>query len=162
MFSDLASWAHHKGRDDQAKLETWHEMFWRTLSPILEFCEIQNQVWMIKFSYECDSMLHNAWLDIPYVFLLFIEIISDKHTWRRLIRFTYGWELVVRWVGPFLVLSFSLQHSDSCMIFSHQPFLIFVDSWLTGWCSLGMQTQVPPWLSLSSNGMVENCSSLLH
>ena len=56
-------------------------MTWDVLKnsiPILEFCEMQNQVWMIKFSYECDSMLHNAWLDIPYVFLLFIEIISDK------------------------------------------------------------------------------------
>jgi len=41
---------------------------------------MQNLAWMIEFSYECDSMLHNAWLDIPYVFLLFIAMSSDKHT----------------------------------------------------------------------------------
>ena len=34
---------------------------------------MHNQVWIIKFSYECDSMLHNAWLDIPYVFLLLLK-----------------------------------------------------------------------------------------
>jgi hypothetical protein len=38
--------------------------------------------------------------------------------------------------------------------------LIFVDPWLTSWGSLEMQTQVSPWLSLSSSGMVESCSSL--
>jgi hypothetical protein len=27
---------------------------------------------------------------------------------------------------------------DSCMIFFRQPFLIFVESWLTNWCSLEM------------------------
>jgi hypothetical protein len=43
---------------------------------------------------------------------------------------------------------------------SLSTFLIFVCSWLTSWCSLEMQTQVPPWLSLSSNGVVESCSSL--
>jgi hypothetical protein len=64
-YRDLASWAHHKGRDDQDKLVTWHEMFWRTPSPILEFCRMQNQVLMIEFSCEFDFMLHNAWLDIP-------------------------------------------------------------------------------------------------
>jgi hypothetical protein len=79
-YRDLASWAHHKCRDDQDKLATWHEMFWRTTPPILEFYRIQNQVWMIEFSYGCDFMLHNAWLDIPCVFIHFIEMISDKHT----------------------------------------------------------------------------------
>ena len=53
-------------------------MFWRTPSPILEFCRMQNQVWMIELSCECISMLHNAWLDIPCVFLHFIEMINDK------------------------------------------------------------------------------------
>ena len=114
-------------------------MTWDVLKnsiPILEFCEMQNQVWMIEFSYECDSMLHNAWLDIPYVFLLFIEMISDTHTWRRLIWFTHGQELVVRWAGPFLVLSFSLQHSGSCMIFSRQPllwFMLILGWWVVYW-----------------------------
>jgi len=46
------------------------------------------------------------------------------------------------------------------MLFFHQPFLIFVDSWLTSWGPLEMQTQVPPWLSLSSNGVAESSSSL--
>ena len=38
------------------------------------------------------------------------------------------------------------------MLFFHQPFLIFVDSWLTSWGSLEMQTQVPPWLSNGVGG----------
>ena len=76
---------------------------------------MQNQVWMIEFSYEYDSMLHNAWLDIPYVFLLFIEIISDKHTFGQL-------------------------HD----LFSINPSLIYIDAWLVSWCPLEMRTQVPP------------------
>ena len=55
-------------------------MILRTPSPILEFSKMQNQVWMIEFFYELDFMLHNAWLDIPYVFFRFIEVINDKHT----------------------------------------------------------------------------------
>ena len=102
---------------------------------------MHNQVWMIEFSYECDSILHNAWLDIPYVFLLFIEMISDKHTWRRLIQFTCQWELVVRWAGLFLVLSLDPgdEDMDNFMFFFHQPLLISLDSWLMNWCSLEMQ-----------------------
>ena len=46
------------------------------------------------------------------------------------------------------------------MILFHQPFLIFVDPWLTSWGSLEMQTQISPWLSLSSNGMAKSSSSL--
>jgi len=44
------------------------------------------------------------------------------------------------------------------MLFYHQPFLIFIDSWLTSWGPLEMQTQVSPWLSLSSNGVAESSS----
>ena len=44
------------------------------------------------------------------------------------------------------------------MILFHQPFLIFVDPWLTSWGSLEMQTQISAWLSLSSNGMAESSS----
>ena len=44
LVRDLTSWAHHKGRDDQDKLATWHEMIWRTPSPILKFYRMQNQV----------------------------------------------------------------------------------------------------------------------
>ena len=50
---------------------------------------------------------------------------------------------------------------DNCMLFFHQPFLIFIDSWLTSWGPLEMRTQVSPWLSLSSNGVAESFSSLL-
>ena len=114
--------------------------------------------WMIEFSYECDFMLHNAWLDIPCVFLCFIEMISDKHTWRRLIQFTYGRELVVHWAGLFLVLSFSLQHSDSCMIFSHQPFFDFCWFLVDELVFIRDATQVPSWLS---SGVAESYSSLI-
>jgi hypothetical protein len=67
--------------------------FGRTLSPTLEFCRMQNQVWLMEFSCECDSMLHNTWLNLPRVFLCFIEMISDKHIWRKLVRYTYQWGL---------------------------------------------------------------------
>ena len=94
----------------------------------------------------------------------FTQMISDRTTWRRYVRFTCWWELVVCWVGPFLTLIFvfapSDEDMDNCMLFFHQPFLIFVDPWLTSWGSLEMQTQAPPWLSLSSSGMVESYSSL--
>ena len=142
LVRDLANWAHHKGNNDQDKLATWHEMILRTPSPILEFCKMHNQVWMIEFSYEWDFMLHNARLDIPYVFLRFIKVINHKHTWKRLIRRIYWWALVVRWAVTFLTLSFvfapSDEDTDNCMLFFHQPFLIFVDSWLTNWGSLEM------------------------
>jgi hypothetical protein len=116
-------------------------MFWRTPSPILKFCRMHNLVWMIELSCECDFMLHNTWLDIHCGFLHLIEMISDKHTWRRLIWFTCWWELVVCWAGPFLVLSLDPRDKDTenCMLFFHQPFLIFVDFWLMNWCSLEMQ-----------------------
>ena len=144
LVRDLVGWAHHKGRDDQDKLATWYEMFWRTRSPILEFCRVQKQVWMIELSYECDSMLHHVWLNIPYGFILpfFTQMISDRTTWRWYVRFTCWWELVVRWAGPFRTLSFvfapSDEDTDNCMLFFHQPFLIFVDSWLTSWGPLEM------------------------
>jgi hypothetical protein len=34
--------------------------------------------------------------------------------------------------------------ADSCMLFFlHQPFFIFVKSWLMNWCPLEIQTRVP-------------------
>jgi hypothetical protein len=36
-----------------------------------------------------------------------------------------------------------------------------VGSWSTNWYSLEMQNRVPPWLSLSNNGVVKSCSSCL-
>ena len=129
-------------------------MFLNNSIPRLKFCRMQNLAWMIEFSYEYDSMLHNAWLDIPYVFLLFIEMISDKHTRRRFIRFTYGRELVVHWAGPFL-LYFLCSIRIVAWSSPINPSLICVDSWLMGWSSLEMWTQVPHWLS---SGMVEGSS----
>jgi hypothetical protein len=39
-----------------------------------------NQVWVIELSHECVLMLHNAWLNVPYVFILSsFEVSSDKH-----------------------------------------------------------------------------------
>ena len=73
----------------------------------------------------------------------FTQMISDRTTWRRYVQFTYWWELVVHWVRPFFTLIFVFAPSDedidNCMLFFHQPFLIFVDSWLTSWGSLEMQ-----------------------
>jgi len=64
--------------------------------------------------------------------------------------------------GPFLTLSIvfaqSNEDTDNCMLFFHQPFLILINSWLMSWGPLEMQTQVPPWLSLSSNGVAESYS----
>ena len=121
---------------------------------------------MIEFSCECDFMLYNAWLDIPYVFLCFIEVINDKHTWRRLIRFTCWRELVVHWAGPFLTLSFvfapSDEDTDNCMLFFHQPFLIFVDSWLTNWGSLEMQLKFLLDRLMAWRRVVLLCLSVIH
>ena len=118
---------------------------------------MQNLAWMIEFSYECDSMLHNAWLNIPYVFFLFVEMISDKYTWRKLVRCTYQWGLHgFRSIEPDLFLPLAFL----CTIQLHALLLsIFLDfCWsLTSWGSLEMQTQVPPWLS---NDVAKSYSSL--
>jgi hypothetical protein len=51
------------------------------------------------------------------------------------------------------------EDTDSCMIFFHQPLLIFfIESWLTNQCSLEIKTRVLPWWSLSSSGMAKSCS----
>ena len=36
-------------------------------TPTLEFCSMQNQVWMVALSVECASLLNDVWLDLPYV-----------------------------------------------------------------------------------------------
>ena len=119
---------------------------------------MQNLARMIEFSYECDSLLHNAWLNIPYVFLLFVEMISDKHTWRKLVRCTYQWGLHgFRSIELDLFLPLAFLCNIQLHALLPSTLLDFVDPWLTSWGSLEMQTQVPPW---SSNGVAESCSSL--
>jgi hypothetical protein len=39
---------------------------------------MQNQVWMIEFSCECDFMLHNAWLDMVFSFFLLKWLVTNK------------------------------------------------------------------------------------
>ena len=101
-----------------------------------------------------------CWTYLMFLSFLFTQMISDRTTWRRYVQFTYWWELVVHWAGHFLLLGFSLCHSNNCIFFSRQPFLIFVGSWSMNWCSLEMQIQVPLWWSLSSSTMAKSCSSL--
>ena len=38
---------------------------------------MQNQVCMIEFSYECDFMLHKAWLDIVFSFFLLKWLVTN-------------------------------------------------------------------------------------
>jgi hypothetical protein len=70
-----------------------------------------------------------GWTYLMFLSFLFTQMISDRTTWRRYVQFTYWWELVVRWAGPFLTLSFvfapSDEDTDNCMLFFHQPFLFF-------------------------------------
>jgi hypothetical protein len=138
-------------------------MFLRTLSPTW-ICRMQNQAWLIEFSCKCDSMLHNAWLDIPCVFLCFIKMISDKHTWRRayLIYLSPRAHSPLSRTSPCIKLCLYIiwcryrqlhaLHLSTCL-----DFYWFLDDELM---FIGDITQVPPWLSLSSSGMVERYSSL--
>ena len=63
----LANRAWLKGRDNQDQLATWHKIFQRTSSPTLEFCKAESCLDDRTLMCECDSMLHDNWLDIPYV-----------------------------------------------------------------------------------------------
>ena len=47
--------------------EACHEMFLEKFSPRLEFCNMQNQVWMVAPSIECASLLNDVWLYLPCV-----------------------------------------------------------------------------------------------
>jgi hypothetical protein len=125
---------------------------------------MQNQAWLIKFSCECDSMLHNAWLDIPCVFLHFIEMISDKHTWRK----AYLIYLLPRARSP-LSRTFPCIKLCLCIIRCGygQLHALFLSTCLDFYWFLvdklmfiGDVTQVSPWLSSSSSGMAESYSSL--
>ena len=61
----LANRAWLKGRDNQDQLATWHKIFQRTSSPTLEFCKAESCLDDRTLMCECDSMLHDNWLDIP-------------------------------------------------------------------------------------------------
>ena len=90
-------------------------------------------------------MLHHVWLNIPYVFILpfllrwlVIELSEggasdlpiDESSWS------------IEQAFPYINLchcTISIEDTNNCMLFFHQPFLIFVDSWLMSWGSLEMQ-----------------------
>ena len=55
----LANYVRFEGRDNQGGLATWHKIFQRSLSPMLEFYKTKSSL------DGCDSMLHDDWLDIP-------------------------------------------------------------------------------------------------
>ena len=79
----LVNWAWLKGRDNQDKLATWHKIFQRSPSPRLEFCKTKSSL------YGCDSVLHDDWLDIPWVVILHSfcfkpRMVSDKNTRRNI------------------------------------------------------------------------------
>jgi hypothetical protein len=72
-----------KGRDNQDELATWHRIFQRGPSPSLNLVK-QSQV---LDGY--DSMLHDDWLDIPWVIIVHSfhfkpKMVSDKNTWRNI------------------------------------------------------------------------------
>ena len=58
-------WAWFKGRDNQDELATWHKIFQRSPSPRLQFCKAKSSL------DGCDSVLHDDWLDIPWVVIFY-------------------------------------------------------------------------------------------
>jgi hypothetical protein len=78
----LANWIWLKGRDNQDKLVTWHKVFQRSPPPSLNFVaksSLDDRTLMC----ECDSMLHDNWLDIPCIVILYSfcfkpRMVSDK------------------------------------------------------------------------------------
>ena len=140
------------------------DIFKKTPSPRLEFCIMQNLAWMIEFSYECDYMLHNAWLNIPYVFLLFVEIISDKHTWRKLVRCTYQWGLHgFRSIQPDLFLPLAFLCTIRSRRWGCRQLHDLIPSTFLDFCWFLVDELVfigdANSSSLSSNNMAESCSS---
>ena len=81
-------WTWFKGRDNQDKLAIWHKIFQRSPSPRLEFCKAKSSL------NGCDSMLHDDWLDIPWVIIIhsfcFIpKMDSDGNTRRNMFRIIF-------------------------------------------------------------------------
>ena len=84
----LANWAWLKDRDNQDELATWHKIFQRSSSPTLEFCKAKSSL------DGSDSMLHDDWLDIPWVIILHSfcfkpGMVSDKNTQRNIFTNTF-------------------------------------------------------------------------
>ena len=76
-------WAWFKGRDNQDKLATWHKIFQRSPSPRLKFCKAKSSL------DGCDSVLHDNWLDIPWVIIVHSfcfkpEMVSDRNIQRNI------------------------------------------------------------------------------
>ena len=76
-------WAWFKGRDNQDELATWHRIFQRSPSSRLEFCKAMSSL------DGCDSMLHDDWLDIPWVIIVHSfcfkpKMVSDRNTRRNM------------------------------------------------------------------------------
>ena len=85
-------WAWFKGRDNQDELAIWHKIFQRSPSPRLEFCKVKSSL------DGCDSVLHDKWLDIPWVIILHSfcfkpRMVSDKNTWRNIFTIMFLWSL---------------------------------------------------------------------
>jgi hypothetical protein len=84
----LANWTWLEGRDNQDNLATWHEMFLEKSIPSLNFItklSLDARTLMC----ECDSMLHDDWLDIPCIIILHsfcfkLGMVSDKNTRRNI------------------------------------------------------------------------------
>ena len=85
----LINWAWLKGRDNQDELATWHKIFQRSSSPTLEFCKVESCLDDRSLMCECDSKMHDNWLDIPCVVILHSfcfkpGMVSDKNTRRNI------------------------------------------------------------------------------
>ena len=84
----LANWACLKGRDNQNNLATWHKIFQKSPSPSLNFAtksSLDDRTLMC----ECDSMLHDDWLNIPDIVILHSfcfepRMVSNKNSRRNI------------------------------------------------------------------------------
>jgi hypothetical protein len=77
-YRDLASWAHHKGRDNQDKLATWYEMFWRTPSPYLNFaeCTIKFRWWNSPVNVILSCIMFD-WIYLVFSFVLLKWLVTN-------------------------------------------------------------------------------------
>ena len=83
-----ANWAWLKDRDNQDELAIWYKIFQRSSSPTLEFCKAKSSL------DGCDSMLHDDWLDIPWVIIVHSfcfkpKMVSDRNTRGNMFRIIF-------------------------------------------------------------------------